>query len=706
MEQTQTDPITYPSRIYDDASGDFMPNVNRDVSSDKVTTVLSNTNEVLGFKDGTSVQEMHNAIEADRYGSIRTYRPTFYDKFIRQPLAAMGMSSFQPTFISDIKPTPERAFATSMARAATADVFKPEFSDQEAKAYPAQAFAGNLVGSIAAFATGGALLDGWKLTQLTPFAESIIKGGILGGAYKGASETSNQLRDSDHPDLAKIGTAVLHDGLWWGGISGLTGAASKPIGVAASAGLGYLMAKSDGADEPSALLNGSVLAGFHMLSSHGDQQDVRDLVSSKMQSNIADYILAKNPLVHPIVADQAGRELISNYAQGVIERANQRATGIETPEAAAIEEKTKPVEQTGIETSEAKAIEEQKFKRPDEPFTDGYDPKMMDYLSQYIPARLIVRMSGTDRLSLANASEKDLEAYKSLHDQAAQEDAQNKTANKTPINLDVEKMINEGSPINVMKEMAKSKIVLVQTMGDLGQDIIGSTKQEGNTQSETAKEEAPQSEQVQVSMEGNDPGDISKVENKEESPVVGEEGIEQTQGEKGTSKIAKSIEQKAKDAGLTEGFDTLSEFDKTTFKEQREKADKVIIDDLNNARAIIRGDAPLPDGLKGISLIDGMERYLKIHPDEDISHELANSPLVSGTSHAAQETALAGMREKDSATAKLSEIKQSKVEKAGGEEKVTKAKKDIVKKAKAEMDKINLSKEELSWDKFLDGIAC
>jgi len=133
--------------------------------------------------------------------------------------------------------------------------------------------------------------------------------------------------------------------------------------VAASAGLGYLMAKSDGADEPTALLNGAVLGGFHLLQTHGDQPEVRQLVTDKIQSNISDYILAKNPLVNPDVAAQAGREFVANHVEDAIEKTNNGLV------------------ETGIETPQAKEIEEgekQKFPRPEPPIEDGYDPKLLD----------------------------------------------------------------------------------------------------------------------------------------------------------------------------------------------------------------------------------------------------------------------------------------------------------------------------------------
>ena len=185
---------------------------------------------------------------------------------------------------------------------------------------------------------------------------------------------------------------------------------------------------------------------------------------------------------------------------------------------------------------------------------------------------------------------------------------------------------------------------------------------------------------------------------------------EEVTGEKGTSKIAKSIEQKAKDAGMTEGLDKLSEFDKTTFKEQRELGDKTVQGNLDDARAMIRGEKTLPDGLRGIALIDAMERHIKTLPDGDLKdelvQELGSSKLVSETSTHAQETALAGMREPDSFTAKMNEINRAKVEAAGGDIEASKATKKSLDTYKKESSKVNLSKDELSWDKFLDGIKC
>ena len=80
---------------------------------------------------------------------------------------------------------------------------------------------------------------------------------------------------------------------------------------------------------------------------------------------------------------------------------------------------------------------------------------------------------------------------------------------------------------------------------------------------------------------------------------------------------------------------------------------------IEKSRAIIRGEIELPKGLKGTSAIIAMEEYLKKNPNAEMAYELANSPLVSETSAAAQELRIAAEREPDSFTAKIQELKRN-----------------------------------------------
>lgn len=170
------------------------------------------------------------------------------------------------------------------------------------------------------------------------------------------------------------------------------------------------------------------------------------------------------------------------------------------------------------------------------------------------------------------------------------------------------------------------------------------------------------------------------------------------------SKIAKSIEQKAIEKGLTKGFKDLAGYDTITIKEQAARAAEVM-KDLENAKKIIRGEEPLPEGLKGTALITAAEEHIKKTGDANMAYELANSPLVSGTSQAAQELRLAAEREPDSAAAKILELKKAReaaAEKRFGDLKGAKA--TVKKQLKAQLRAAAPKVED--WASFVDSIRC
>lgn len=166
------------------------------------------------------------------------------------------------------------------------------------------------------------------------------------------------------------------------------------------------------------------------------------------------------------------------------------------------------------------------------------------------------------------------------------------------------------------------------------------------------------------------------------------------------SKIGKSIETKAVETGLAK-MEGVAGYDKITIKDQAQRATDLVTNNLDQARTVIRGDQPLPEGLRGTALITAMEEHIKQNPSGELANELANSHLVSGTSAAAQEMRLMAERTPDSATAKLQEIKKAKLE--GVDQKAISSQK---KSLAAETSKVNLPKEELSWDNFLEKIQC
>lgn len=679
MDQTQTNsPVMYPDRVYD--GKDFVPNLNREQSSDNLTTVLTDKNEVLGFPDHVSKQEMQGAIEADRNGSISTYKPTFYDKFIRGPLEQMGMAAFQPPFVTDIKPTPERAFATSFARAATADVFKPAFSDQEAKANPVQAFAGSLAGSVAAFATGGALLDGFNLSQLTPFAENIIKGGILGGAYKGASETSNELRDEDHPDLAKIGKGVLHDAMWWGGIGGIVGGASKPVGVAASAGLGYLMAKSDGADEPSALLNGAVLSGSHLLQTHGDNQEVREFVTQKLQENVTDYMLAKNPLVHPEVAAQGGREFVENHAEDVLDQNPQYQEWLaknavsDTPEEPKMRVPLHPAEEGKAEA----------FKLPQEPLTEeeiaqqkmfeegsplqivSSNPEMMSQMVKNITQQVMLKEGGE------NASQRGEGAQSGSGQEGVGGQAQ------AGVHLR-----DDGKTEGVGQEE-----VVTHTPGQTTSDSnLNGAQDESSGKARLLEQEESsklQKESQQVSKQASS----------------SETSIPSNEGENKVSGLSKSVEEDAIHKGLVDELGDLPTYKARDMAEIAKKVSDFIENNPELAKKIALGDAPEQDGLRAQELFTGLKAKAFKEGDVPLIHELGTSEKASAmATELGQRVKALDSKDENSPIKIVQDIQKAR--KASNN---TKEQKDIVKHLKDEMKKAKPKQND--WDFFLESIKC
>jgi len=179
-----------------------------------------------------------------------------------------------------------------------------------------------------------------------------------------------------------------------------------------------------------------------------------------------------------------------------------------------------------------------------------------------------------------------------------------------------------------------------------------------------------------------------------------------TTGKGKVSKIAGSIETKSIEAGLTKGFGHLAEYTPIVIKEQAEKASNLINTDINEVRRIIRGDKPLPGGLKGTALITAMEEHIKKTADGTLASELANSPLVSGTSAAAQELRLAAERDPESPVKAIQDINKilgETVKKRYPGKILNKVKDATIGKIK---DTISKANTKYSWEAFIRSIEC
>ena len=173
-----------------------------------------------------------------------------------------------------------------------------------------------------------------------------------------------------------------------------------------------------------------------------------------------------------------------------------------------------------------------------------------------------------------------------------------------------------------------------------------------------------------------------------------------------SSGIAKSIEQKAIEANMTKGYSEVAGYDPITIKDQSTRATDLINNDFETARAVIKGEKPLPEGLRGTALITAMEEHIKKTKNADLAYELANSNLVSETSFAAQELRLAAERNPDSLTAKFKEIKDAREKQFERRNKKTstKAKQEAVKEIKDSIKK-SVSKRP-TWEEFINSVTC
>ena len=170
------------------------------------------------------------------------------------------------------------------------------------------------------------------------------------------------------------------------------------------------------------------------------------------------------------------------------------------------------------------------------------------------------------------------------------------------------------------------------------------------------------------------------------------------------SKIGTSIERKAIEARLTKGFEGVAGYDKITIKEQSAKA-HTLMQDLEKARRVIRGEEELPKGLRGTALITATEEHIAKTGDAKMVYELANSPLVSETSAAAQELRLAAERQPDSLALKLRELRQ--VRKEAFEKKFTGKNAEDITRKYIDKGKAKIAPPKLNdWGSIIREVRC
>lgn len=178
-----------------------------------------------------------------------------------------------------------------------------------------------------------------------------------------------------------------------------------------------------------------------------------------------------------------------------------------------------------------------------------------------------------------------------------------------------------------------------------------------------------------------------------------------------TSKIAKDIEAKAIEKGLTAKFKDLASFDPKTVKDQAERIGALMKEDMSRARNIVRGNEPLPEGMSGTYFLKAMEDRAMATGDGKLLQDLASSPLTKETSIHAQELRMAAERDPDSPLKRAEEIQKAREKAAEVKtgKKIDDAKSDIVKEEGKKMNeaiKKARTTARVPWDEFVKSITC
>lgn len=147
----------------------------------------------------------------------------------------------------------------------------------------------------------------------------------------------------------------------------------------------------------------------------------------------------------------------------------------------------------------------------------------------------------------------------------------------------------------------------------------------------------------------------------------------------------------------------LAKYNPITKADTISKIDTLLKADESSAIEMAKGNMPIPNDIQAQVLFNTVEKLAEQKGDIQTLMDLAKSPLAEQRSLSAQNLgASAWNKIKDTIVEKIQEVKKAR------ESKITdvKMKEKVSKSLKEETQKINLSKEELSWDRFLSKIEC
>lgn len=665
----------------------------------------------------------------------------------------------------------------------------------------------------------GALLPVTAGEAVANTAAAVTSSASLGAMYNGITESVNQgkIFASDHkaPDVAKIGESILHGAVSWApyGVGGAFMADAAPglaSGAAATAGAAYVVSKAEGQSEPDARLNSILMGMFHFVSHVGtpgtpkieptedlktpdnivkDDQgkpltigmtpEQRQGVVEDLQNTMADYTKAKNGMtesgnLHQMVGD----ELVKEEAQAAINQANEEflakypqpqliSIGGKdfTPDQLAEFNKSNP--QADLQ---ARVEAEKKSNQPEiqQQFKDPYQPEMLDYLAKYIAPKEVARMSGDQRLALANAPWQELREVSEKFDRGEIGELKDFFAAKIKNDATLARTQD-----NTFKEVTSSDTLTKALVGNVTKKVIAAqepaktTGPEGSPEGSGAASKAPanvvvptfknteealkfgeanknnasvqaelgrlydesrkkstaliasdKDEDLQAGMDEAVRGQFFR-EAKESAegkikPIVPRETKSTDNAQpvdksgKQESGLSQSVESSAIHKGLIEDLGDLPSYEKRDMADIAKKVEAFIAKDPALAKKIALGESPEQDGLRAQELFTGLRVKAEKSGDSNMIRDLALSDKAAAmAAEAGQRVKAYDAGGEDSPVKAIREVKKAREEAAGKKT----SEKDLKKETEATVKEIKKSikkaapKEE-DWNDFLESIRC
>lgn len=272
--------------------------------------------------------------DEEKFGSIRPYKPNFYEAHIKPVLRGMGanvdISPVSPNkkIISD---RPIDAFMTKAIEGITFGGVKLKEYDQAVEQHPIAAGAGQITGEVGALLTTGGMLQMTKLprlavmagqagTKVLPAATRFIPRAIMTGSTFGTKTFINKAIEQHQAgqyDLLELGEAVVKDTALGSVLGTIGGIANTRVAITSAGGLGFLSSKMEGADNTEALLSGAIWAVFEAIGSHGREARLRKESLEYLSQSFGAYAKARNPKLSMKQAETLGREFVLREAQKV-----------------------------------------------------------------------------------------------------------------------------------------------------------------------------------------------------------------------------------------------------------------------------------------------------------------------------------------------------------------------------------------------------